>query len=522
MKVCAGILSFAVFAASFAVVENSKILAIFPFQSKSHFVMLEALAKGLAGRGHEVTVVGHFPQKTPIPNYRDISLEGTVEQVVNNITLDFIYENWRSHLKTLDFIWRGAGVSHCEVMYKTAVFQKLVNRKEKFDLLITELWGSDCFLPLATVFDVPHISILTTMEVPWCLERYGSPINPAYSPNQYVPHSNYAMDFWMRVKNTLFTAYTRLGHYFYSERPSDAVAKKYLGRSVPDLSDLVKNSSLLFINSHFSMIGSRPFSPNVVEVGGLHISDPKPLPPDLKKILDEAKEGVIVVSFGSLIRPDSFSKEILRAFVENFKKLPHKILWKYNGAVPDQPKNVVTAKWIPQSDVLRHPNVKLFVTHGGLMGTQEAVTAGVPMLGIPFFADQQFNVINYQDKGFAIVLQLEDITEETVREALRELLGNPRYKERAMHYSKLFLDRPQSALETAIYWTEYVIRHKGAGHMKSAAADLSLLQYYLVDVLLFLLAAAVLVSALAVFVVRTIIKCVFGKKAADKKKRKKN
>lgn len=61
------------------------------------------------------------------------------------------------------------------------------------------------------------------------------------------------------------------------------------------------------------------------------------------------------------------------------------------------------------------------------MGTQEAVAAGVPMLGVPFFADQEFNVINYQNKGFAIVLQLEDVSQETVAHALQELLHNPRY-----------------------------------------------------------------------------------------------
>ncbi len=35
-----------------------------------------------------------------------------------------------------------------------------------------------------------------------------------------------------------------------------------------------------------------------------------------------------------------------------------------------------------------HKNTKLFITHAGLLSTQESIYHGVPMLGIPIFADQ--------------------------------------------------------------------------------------------------------------------------------------
>lgn len=50
-----------------------------------------------------------------------------------------------------------------------------------------------------------------------------------------------------------------------------------------------------------------------------------------------------------------------------------------------------------------------------------------------------------------------------------------------------FKDRPQPPIETAIYWIEYVIRHKGANFLKTAAVDMSFYQYYLLDVFAFLL-----------------------------------
>jgi glucuronosyltransferase len=55
--------------------ESARILALFNFNGRSHFLMFEALLKELAARGHQVFVVGHFPQKKPIPNYIDISTE---------------------------------------------------------------------------------------------------------------------------------------------------------------------------------------------------------------------------------------------------------------------------------------------------------------------------------------------------------------------------------------------------------------------------------------------------------------
>jgi len=42
--------------------------------------------KELARRGHQVDVVTHFPLEKPIPNYKDISIKGSLPQVMNNVT----------------------------------------------------------------------------------------------------------------------------------------------------------------------------------------------------------------------------------------------------------------------------------------------------------------------------------------------------------------------------------------------------------------------------------------------------
>ncbi|KAK9675028.1 hypothetical protein QE152_g40698, partial [Popillia japonica] len=54
--------------------QSARILAIFHIPSKSHAILGETLLKELARNGHEVTMVSPFPQKTPVPNYRDVAL----------------------------------------------------------------------------------------------------------------------------------------------------------------------------------------------------------------------------------------------------------------------------------------------------------------------------------------------------------------------------------------------------------------------------------------------------------------
>lgn len=55
--------------------ETAKILGLFPVPAKSHMVVNSAIVKELAKRGHEVTVVSPFPEKSEIPNYKDIAID---------------------------------------------------------------------------------------------------------------------------------------------------------------------------------------------------------------------------------------------------------------------------------------------------------------------------------------------------------------------------------------------------------------------------------------------------------------
>lgn len=152
---------------------------------------------------------------------------------------------------------------------------------------------------------------------------------------------------------------------------------------------------------------------------------------------------------------------------------------------------------------LAQNNTKLFITHAGLLSTQEAVWYGVPMLGIPIFAEQ-FSVIScvfYEfnnkihslqnirksvDKGIAEMLYFSDLTKENLYEKLHSLLTNPKFQENIQITSKAFKDQKETPLERAVWWIEWAIRNPKVSHFKGNGQNLNFVQIESIDVYAFL------------------------------------
>lgn len=112
--------------------------------------------------------------------------------------------------------------------------------------------------------------------------------------------------------------------------------------------------------------------------------------------------------------------------MDTFAELPYQVLWKFeNDTLPDKPKNVRIEKWLPQQDLLGHPNIKLFITQAGLQSTEEAIVNHVPLLAIPFLADQHANAKKITKLGMGLHLDITTLSKEQFKTAITQIVSNP-------------------------------------------------------------------------------------------------
>ncbi|KAG5880371.1 hypothetical protein JTB14_029497 [Gonioctena quinquepunctata] len=467
----------------------------------SHSIINNALMSGLAEAGHDVTLISPFTEKNTPKNgsWREIILDGFMEEQAELLKKFGPYKkSWYTLLSSLlstSYV-NVIGNRLVEKTFQNPEVQTLLKSNEKFDAVIIGQFMSEGLGAFASHFDA-HLIMLNVQEASsWNNQLVGNPSLPSFSSE---PVLNYPtnMSLSQRVKNTFNRIWMYLNQRLITYPAQNRLIQKFFPNPI-DLEDAVSNMSLILLNSHVSFSKAQAYVPNMIEIGGLHVKPPKKLPDDLQKFLDDAKEGLIYFSMGSNLKSNNLPIEVRDAILEAFGKRKEKILWKWeDDSLPGQPSNVFLKKWVPQQDILAHPNLKVFITHGGLLSNIETVYHGVPLIAIPIFGDQFANADSAKQLGYGLVLPLTDISEEKISSLLDEIISNPTYRENVRARSKVMHDRPMKPLDSAVYWVEYVIRHKGAEHLRVGYRHLTWYQFYLLDV--FAVVLGVIFLSLMVF-----------------------
>nr|XP_022908477.1 UDP-glucuronosyltransferase 2B1-like [Onthophagus taurus] len=465
-------------------IDSAKILVFFPLSTYSHVNMFKGMVKPLLNRGHEIDFVSFYPLNIKDKRYSDIDISNCFPLFKNNVTIlksaVFDLELMQEMLNTL-------GHDIMDAVLKSPQLRELRNTTKKYDLILRHVLLSDPLEMYSHIFKAPSIGMITSFNLPWTSDLVGIPDNPAFIPCFNSPYGE-KMTFIERALNTFIYTYQKYQYWSLQKRFTELLWK-YFGRNIPRVEELLGKTSLIFCNSHYTIHQSRSMPPNFIEIGGVHIPEENnfTLPKHLQLGVDSSKEGIIYFSFGSMVKSTIFNSKILSTMFEALGKQPHKVFWKgvkeeilVDLKIPD---NIIFEPWMPQLDMLCNPNTKLFISHGGLFGVQEAIYCGIPILGIPFLADQPANIQFLVEKNVAKLIYVEDIAEGNKFEEYIETLLKPQYKQNAENLSKLFRDRPMSPLKTAIYWIEYVIKYNGAPHLKSSVTKLRWYQYYLLDVI---------------------------------------
>lgn len=463
--------------------ESAKILGLFPMNSYSHHGQGNVLLRELAKRGHEILLV------SPIKETKDLP-KGFKQIHIDKLNLDddknrfYDYESASVLVQAMGV--NTMGLRFTEHILNNPQVQELIHSNATFDLIIMDMFLNEAFFGFAHRFNCKMVLISTLVSNLWTNHIFGHSNPPSYIPYFFLNYTS-VMNFQQRFVNFI----SIFGEYIHRQFVVLPEQEKLLHQHFPDapsLDNLMYNSSnLLLLNTHISTNDPAPLMPNMIEVGGYHITEPEKLTQELQEYLDSAKEGVIYFAMGSNLKSANFREHTKNALLSAFSKMKQKILWKFETPIPNLPKNVRIQKWLPQIAVLNHPNVKAFITHGGLMSTIEAVYFGIPVIGLPVFADQHMNIGIAQERGYALVVAVRDVTEENISSALHEIINNPKYKETALKLSQIMHDRQVKPLDTAVYWVEYVMRHSGAVHYQSSALKLLWFQYYSIDVIATLL-----------------------------------
>lgn len=132
------------------------ILAVFPHYGKSHFLLYERLFKTLASKGHNVTVISYFPQTKTVPNYTDVPLILKDDNSTGGMSFtDFVQSRFQSYGGI--FILRRYMEKYCKNGYEDENLQKFLKENNQYDLVLFQIFISECFMGMSKVFNAPVI-----------------------------------------------------------------------------------------------------------------------------------------------------------------------------------------------------------------------------------------------------------------------------------------------------------------------------------------------------------------------------
>ncbi|XP_037939472.1 UDP-glycosyltransferase UGT5-like [Teleopsis dalmanni] len=501
---------------------SANILGFFPGPSKSHFLIHSSIADALGHAGHNVTVLSTVPNINKNGKYNFIHINSST--FADKFAKEMINDPQPVYKRMGQMLTNVIGMAN-ETMGHPTMQEFLKNhKKSSFDLIIYGYFMNEFHFGLSAYFDCPTVVSFMIQPMLFLNDLVGNPDQISYVPTIFSGLKQ-PLTFFGRVQNFLASMFERLVLKSLLDHESNKYYRTYFpANQYPSLGEVKKNISLVFTNHHFSQGPIRPNVPAMVEIGGIQIKEkPDPLPEDIKQHLDSAKNGAIFFSLGSNVKGSFLPKEKAKVLFDVLSKLPYKVLWKWEEAdAPGFADNIVYRSWLPQDDILAHPNVKLFITHAGQGSVVESQFHGVPMVCIPLFGDQPANALNVIRAGYGLSLDYINLNAEEFKNTIVEVLDNPKYTNTIKQFSVLYRDRPMSARQVAVFWVEYILRHKGAKHMQSPAVFLNNWQLLSLDVIGFLLAVLFVVILIFVKLCKLICCRRKGKSVGKSIKTKKN
>ncbi|KAK0420565.1 hypothetical protein QR680_014762 [Steinernema hermaphroditum] len=504
--------------------DAARVLVYSPSISNSHIIMNGRIADVLVKAGHDVTLF--------IPEYNSAStLNGSkLARIVRMGGLGSAFEEgmegmeiFASHTAS---IWERIGFEDA----LADVCNSLMARKSELDEL--KAYGFDvafsemvdfCGLGVIRYLGITnHIWISTTPILDTVAYNLGVPTPLSYVPVVEENDLGTVMSLLDRAHNIRKYLVSIIVHHYGTHKTS-AVFKRHVSPDFPNVRQIASESSLCFVNSDEFLDIAQPVLHKTVFVGGLGIGPARPLQEPFASLMEKGSKGVILMSLGTIVPTSAIPLQIRRGIFEAFANFSdYHFIVKVDkddtesASLVQRIPNVDLVQWMPQSDILGHPRLRAFIMHGGFNGLLEAAIRGVPVVAIPFFADQFRNARTAEFRGFGIAIQKTDFNGDSLTKALRQIVSDPKYKLSAVRISKLIRTKPFKAEERFVEWTNFVIENGRLTNLDVAGLRLNFVAYHNLDCI----AIALIIVALSVFTVyrltRSLVRVIFaGKKKIE-------
>ena len=466
------------------------------------------VAKVLQDQGHKVTIA--------IPSQLQDKLEGkgvnilvydsledvNVHKELEKIVLEIFFQEtfFPIHFKILNLIEKISD----KILRDEQLVKNILSHRP--DLIIMDSTGPARMLTIIPYkLDISFLFMGPEMEPQFSR----TPILPSVVPNKGFELTD-QMTFLQWLLNTLIQFMTYFFDPFtFTDVNIYAPEKPYISMYDPQA------KALFWIITEDSILGySSPSMPYVKQISHLLTVTPKPLLPKFQFFMDNAKDGVVIVSFGSVLQ--SMPPAMVDKLLEAFKKTKYNFVIQHPVQLnSSDPGKILFGNWLPQYDLLCHKNTRLFITHCGANGQQESVLAGVPMIGFPVFAEQPNNAGRMVRKGFGLRLNPRSFSVEEMVSAIEEVITNPEYKMRTQKASAIIKAQRVPPLEEAAFWINHILTF-GGDHLRSSGQDIPLWQYLGLDVLVACLLVCHIVGFIFIKMLCFCIFCCFKRKGKVK------
>ncbi|MFG7942581.1 MULTISPECIES: glycosyltransferase [Streptomyces] len=302
---------------------------------------------------------------------------------------------------------------------------------------------------LAVAREIPFV-----LSVPYLPSNVLVPHHPfakGYAPRSFpVPHSGlpHPMTPAQRLANELFKFRT-LGMFLTPSMgkvlAEDSRIRKELKLPPPTPMTRIEKAELVLCTSVAELEYPLEIPEKMRLVGALLPPLPQTSGDDPVRAWLDAQSSVVYMGFGTVTR---LTGQQVHALVEVARRLDgeHQVLWKLPAEqqhllppAESLPGNLRIESWVPsQLDVLAHPHVRVFFTHGGGNGFHEGLYFDKPLVVRPLWVDCYDQAVRGRDRGVSLTLDDPgDIVVDDVVDKLTRVLTEPSFRANAARMGAL-------------------------------------------------------------------------------------